>query len=145
MKGLVQAFKTAFQQRVLLRFLIVGAGNTAASFCIYAALVVVGLHYTVANLVALIAGIGISYLTNGAIVFRGLSLASFLRYVVMWAVLYGIQIALIWVTVQTLGPDTPFGLPAEIIGGLVAMVIAVPTSFVLQRWVVFRSGGSPGQ
>ena len=138
MRRAARAARAAFRQRLVLRFLLVGAGNTALSFALYAALVLAGLHYAAANLVALIAGIAVSYLTNGAVVFRGLGRASFLRYVACWAAIYLVQVAVIAATAAALGPRLPGGVAPEIAGGVAALAVAVPLSFVLQRRFVFR-------
>ncbi len=134
-----------FDRRASFRFLVTGVFNTSASFCVFSILVLFGLHFVLANLISLIIGIGISYLTNGKVVFRHLSWISFSRFVVMWAAIYLLQISIIGLTVRLLDGAMIWGFPTTIIGGFIALCIAVPVSFVIQRHFVFRSGGSPGQ
>lgn len=134
-----------FDRSASFRFFVTGVFNTAASFCTFSILVLFELHFVLANLVSLIIGIGISYLTSGKIVFRYLSWNSFLRFVVMWAAIYLLQISIIGLTVRLIDEAMIWGFPTIIIGGFLALCIAVPMSFVIQRHFVFRSGGSPGQ
>lgn len=141
----MRGLRAAFDASLPMRFVIVGGLNTAVSFGIYAGLVLAGMHYATANLMALVAGIGISYLSNGAVVFRHLGPASFARYVAMWACVYLVQVALIRAIVGVVGPVGPLGLPPELLGGFAALCVAVPLSFVLQRSFVFRGGGGSGR
>ena len=53
----------------LVRFLVIGAVNTAFSYVIYALLVLIGLHYSLATLISTILGIIFNFFTTGRIVF----------------------------------------------------------------------------
>jgi len=115
----------------MVRFLLIGLANTAFSFGIYSAFVLVGIHFAASNLFALILGIGFSYLTNGSIVFYHLSRKSLIRYILMWCAIYLIQISIIY-TLISCGWHS-------VIGGFTALVVAVPISFLLQKYYVFQS------
>lgn len=124
----------------VLRFLFVGALNTAFSFGVYTILVVLGIHFTIANLVALIAGILFSYHTNATVVFDHGRDGTFYRYLALWITLYILQITVIWVTTQlTIGWQPTLWVTPEILGGALALAVSVPTSFLILRFWVFAS------
>ena len=72
-----------------------GTLNTAFSYLVYALLLLVGLHYAVANLGAVVLGIIFSFKTQGVLVFRDPRNALFAKYVASWIVIYGANVALI--------------------------------------------------
>jgi putative flippase GtrA len=127
---ILKRFVNVFSENVIFRFLLVGGFNTAFSFGVFTLFVYMGFHYALSNLIALFSGILLSYFTNGKVVFRHLSRAAFYRYVLLWCIIYILQVVIIYFSVY-LG----WG---EIIGGGVALVFAVPSSFLLQRYYVFR-------
>lgn len=115
---------------LLVRYVLTGAVNTGFSFGIYCAVLYVGAPYPVAALISLIAGICLSFVTMGRIVFRSQRRNRFARFVAVWAVLYGVHVGLIWLLVRG-------GLDAYL-AGLIASVPVLAISFLLQRNYVFR-------
>jgi putative flippase GtrA len=118
------------------RFIVVGAVNTAFSYSLYAMLVFLGLHYTLANLTALVAGILFSFRTQGAFVFNNTERSRFLRFVVTWAVIYLINIGLIR-GAMVLGFDA-------YVGGALAIAPTAVLSYLTQKHFVFREQGQQG-
>lgn len=115
------------------RFVLVGVLNTAFSFSIYGLLVWLGLHYSIANLVATVAGIVFSFRTQGALVFGNRDWRLFRRFVPVWAVIYGVNVGLIALFISA-------GLNAYS-AGAAALPPTVVMSFLLQKHLVFRLGG----
>lgn len=114
----------------LIRFGLVGGLNTGFSYGVYALGLFVGLSFYLASLLALILGIMVSFFTQGRLVFQAQLEGRFVRFVAIWAVLYLVNIALIWVLAKT-------GM-SYYLAGLVAFVPIVALSFLLQKFVVFK-------
>ncbi len=116
-----------------LRYLVVGAGNTAFAYLVYALGLVFGLPVPVASLVSLLCGIIVSFATQGSLVFGHLSPLAFVRFVLNWLVMYLIYVGLV------------LGLMAfEInpyLGGLAALVVTTTISFITLKRLVFRLPG----
>ena len=114
----------------MARYLLTGAVNTAFSYGIYSAILYLGAGYPVAALISLAAGICLSFVTMGRIVFRSRLRGRFPRFVVLWACLYGAHVGLIRLLIGTgLDPYT---------AGLIAAAPVIATSFLVQRFYVFR-------
>ena len=115
----------------LIRFSLVGAVNTAFSYGVYCLFLYLGLGYAVASFLALCAGILWSFVANGKLVFRQQLKGRFARYLVVWALLYGLNVALV-------GGLVALGCNAYL-AGLIAMVPVVILAYCLQRWLVFAA------
>jgi putative flippase GtrA len=116
--------------RQLVRFLAVGLLNTGFSYSVYAFFVWLGLSYVVANLLSLLAGIVFSFRTQGKLVFGNADARLFGKYVLVWLVIFLVNIGCIRVALG-------FGANAYLAGAL-ALVPTVALSYVLQKFVVFR-------
>ena len=90
-----------------VRFVLVGAGNTVVSYLLYAALIWVGLHYALANLLALLLGIIFSFYSQSRFVFGHGNLRSLFRFVVAWALIYFVNVTLIGQFVKLASTLTP--------------------------------------
>jgi putative flippase GtrA len=114
----------------LARFVVVGIVNTGFSYGVYALLIVLGLSYAVANLVALLFGIVFSFKTQGRLVFRQTSNRRLWRFVLVWAVIYAANTALIGLIISR-GFD-PYT------AGALTLPVNVILSYVAQKYFVFR-------
>jgi putative flippase GtrA len=114
----------------LVKFLCVGSVNTAFAYAVYAGSILVGFEPWLANLIALILGILFSFISIGKFVFGTINVPSFFRFVASWAVVYAVQTVCIYLLIHQ-------GLGA-ILAGLVVLPFAAITSFVIQRFLVFR-------
>lgn len=117
----------------MIRFAIVGVANTAIYTSSYALLLVVGLPYVAASVVAYAVAISIAYFLNHRFTFRVAAHSSDLvaRF---FAVQIGgaiVNIALLAVLIDGWGWD-------ELLAQLVLIPPVVTTTFVLNRLVVFR-------
>lgn len=113
-----------------VRFCLVGILNTAASYALYCLLLAVGLNYVFASLGSLALGIVFSYTTHSAFVFRQTSSDRFLRYLAVWAALYGLNVAILTVLLDLgCGPY---------LAGAINLPSMVLLSYVAQRFFVFR-------
>ena len=114
----------------LVRFLVIGFGNTVFSYAVYALGLFMGLPYWLASLVALVIGIAVGFVTQGRLVFRSSLDGRLPIFVAGWAALYVVNILVIRIL-------TDFGVDAYL-AGAIATLPTVALSFVLNRLVVFR-------
>ncbi len=111
------------------RFLFVGIFNTGFSYLVYVIGVLLGLHFALANLVALLLGIIFSFYTQGRFVFKNTNIYLLWRFILSWAFIYLISIAAIggWIL---LGID-------QYTAGALAIPISTGLSYLLQKKFVF--------
>lgn len=119
----------------IVRFLIVGLLNTGFSYLLYAIFLSLGLHYTIANLLALIIGILFSFKTQGALVFHNRAPRLLGRFTAAWLGIYGVNIA-------TIAVFTHWGLDAYTAGAL-ALPVTTSLSYLMQKHLVFRPQPRP--
>ncbi len=117
--------------RRFVRFLLVGGLNTAFSYGSFALLVYMGVHYSLAGLVATIAGIVWNFHTTGSLVFDSTDRRKMLRYFGVYALLYFWSLGVLRVG-ELLG-YSPY---------VVAAAMLLPNAglgYVLNKHLVFRS------
>lgn len=112
-----------------LRFLLVGALNTAFGYACFAALLFAGLHYGVALLLATVAGVLFNFKSTGALVFGSRDNRLLLRFVASYAVVYLCNLLGIRLLVQA-------GL-APAAAGAVLVLPAAALAYFLQKRLVF--------
>jgi len=115
---------------LLLRYGVVGTANTAASYGIYALLIYAGAALPLASLGALSAGVVISFVTLGRIVFASQLKGRFPRFLGVWSALY---LAHIGLTKLLLLADM-----SAYLAGFLASGPVIVLSFLLQRHWIFR-------
>lgn len=120
-----------FDRSRSLRFLIVGLGNTLFSTLVFMALLYLGFGVALGSALALMLGIIFSYYTQGSIVFRHMSLRSFLRFVIAWTVIYSVNLLEIRLLMR-------FGLSSYAAGAL-ATVPTTIISYFVQKLLVFQT------
>lgn len=114
------------------RFILVGALNTGFSFALYALLLWLGLHYTLANFTAMCCGTIFSFVTQGRLVFDNPDPRRYGRFVAAWVATWIFNIALIEAFVELGGLDA-------YTAGAVALVPVVALSYLIQKHLVFSS------
>ena len=116
--------------RLVARYILVGAFNTAASYAFYCLFLFLGAPYPMASLGALALGIAISFVTVGRYVFASQLRGRFPAFVSVWGALYVLNVGIIWLILLT-------GL-SEYAAGFVAIAPTSLVAFFLQRHLVFR-------
>lgn len=91
---LIDLIKTIWSIR-FVRFLFVGGLNTLFSYVIYAILILLNVHYTLATLISTILGIIFNFFTTGSIVFRNRKLSLMLRFFLVYGFTYLVNILLL--------------------------------------------------
>jgi putative flippase GtrA len=115
----------------VLRFLIAGGANTAFGFALYAALVLLGMPFALALLVATIAGVFFNFVTFGAYTFRQFELRRLPRFLVAYGLIYLFNLAVL----EAVRAATGLGpIPAQ----LASLVVVAPTAYFLLKSRVFR-------
>jgi putative flippase GtrA len=116
----------------LFRFLVAGALNTGLFYALYVALVWAGVPYPLALAIEYIGGTVSGYLLNKHWTFADREAArnGFLRYSLAYVGLFGLNMALLSLLVETaiLGP---------VVGQLVMLFVLTASSFGIQRYWVF--------
>jgi putative flippase GtrA len=89
----------------IYRYAAAGIANTGTAYAVFAALLFVGFHFTVATLVGGFAGMVTSYFLNARWVFRYRGRKRFCRFVVLFAAMYVINVAIQIAITTFLGAD----------------------------------------
>tara|TARA_R110001606_G_scaffold396457_2_gene570612 strand:- start:1103 stop:1489 length:387 start_codon:yes stop_codon:yes gene_type:complete len=123
-----------FNPALLLRYVAIGSFNTAFGYGIYCLMLAMGLNFAAASLVSLIFGIILSFVTLGRYVFLTQLEGRFAKFLLVWAVLYLFNIAIIAAIMR-------FNADAYL-AGLIAAIPTLGAAFLLQRFYVFNDTGS---
>jgi putative flippase GtrA len=115
--------------RLFARFIVVGVLNTLFGYTCFAVFVRIGLDESLALLGATFLGIAFNFKSTGAIVFGSHDNRLILRFVLVYAVCYGVNLALLKLLRLT-------GWPAYLSGALSMPPVAV-LSFILMKRYVF--------
>lgn len=114
-----------------VRFLTVGVINTLFGYGVYALLILLGTHYTLAALISTVCGVLFNFKTIGLLVFKDKRNSRIWSFVAVYAVTYGMNIGLLKVfLIFGVGP-----LPA---GAILLLPMAL-VAYTLQRLLVFRT------
>lgn len=112
-----------------VRFLVVGAINTAFGYAVFATSIATGASPLTALVLTYAIGVPFNYLTTGRFVFRRAG-AAFIRFVVAYVVIYAFNVVLYKVVAAT-------GANPLLVQALCVPVVAV-FSFLLFRFHVFK-------
>jgi putative flippase GtrA len=113
------------------RFLVVGLLNTAFGYACFAGLLWAGLHYTVALLLATVAGVLFNFKTIGRLVFGSSGSGLLWRFIAVYAVIYTANVAALALLQSA-------GLGPFLAQSLLLLPVAV-ASFLLNRKFVFAN------
>lgn len=113
-----------------VRFLAVGGLNTAVGYLIFTALILLGLPTTAAIVTGTVLGVLFNYFSTGGLVFRDRAGGRLPRFVAVYLVQMGINIA-------AMSALEHAGLHPLVAGAMVLPWLAVFT-FLAMRWFVFR-------
>ena len=112
-----------------VRYVLIGVGNTGFSYAVYATFLFFGLEYRVANLLALLLGIAVSFTTQGTVVFRNATRVTFAKFVLAWMLIYLFNISII---ALLMGASM-----SAYLAGAVATVPVTLISYFILKFVVF--------
>lgn len=115
-----------FDAGQIFRFLVVGVLNTLFSVGIYWLLLYVGLSYQWAAALSMVLGIFFSFNNHRSLVFK--TSGGFVRYVLVWFVIYLVNIAFISAVRRYVG---------DYVAGVALLPVNVLLSFLLMKRFVF--------
>jgi putative flippase GtrA len=122
--------------REFIGFVLVGAANTGLTYLLYLALLQIA-RYPVAYSLTFVVGIFLSYYLNARFVFRvPLQLRKALQYPAVYAIQYLLGLGLLYLMVEILRMN-------EAIAPLLVVVITVPVTFLMSRYVIRGRTHSP--
>ena len=113
----------------LLRFLFAGGVNTIFGYGVFAFFIWIGLHYTLATLLATILGVLFNYKSYGILVFRNTSNRLIWRYIIIYVFLYFLYN--LWIYIFTLIMISPY------ISGMLWLLPNSIMGFFLIKNIVF--------
>lgn len=122
----------------LVRFLVIGAVNTAFSYVIYALLILIGLHYSLATLISTILGIIFNFFTTGRIVFRNMDNRRIIRFILVYALTYLVNVLFLKWLVDGLSMDKLLA------GALVTLPVALLSYYLNSIWTFRDSASNEG-
>lgn len=120
--------------RQFVRFNLVGVLNTAAAYAAYSLLLIIGSHRLLALVFHYLCGMGVSYALNGRFTFGAQGrpkAAGFLRLVLLYLPIFGINAVLLSVLVETFRVG-------EYAAQAASLLFVGVSTFAVQRRFVFR-------
>jgi putative flippase GtrA len=114
----------------LLRFLVVGAGNTVFGYLVYLAGLWSGLPYQVAAIVATVLGVIFNFFTTGTIVFRNAALGRIFGFFAVYGFTLIVNLIVLTRLVEA-------GVSKALAQALVLPLVVI-LSFLLNKFLVFR-------
>jgi putative flippase GtrA len=115
-----------------IKFCLVGLLNMAFGVGVYCLFVWMGMDYKLATLLSTVLGVVWNFKTTGALVFKNRENRLFVRFVVCYVFLYGVNIASVWL-LKSFGAN-------DYLAGIVAAPVIAVISFFLLRKVVYCNG-----
>lgn len=115
------------------RFVITGMVNTLFYYVLYTLLLLIGVSFAWAALLATFVGVFFSYFTFGKYVFSNGDPFALARFLPIYALLYLLNIGIIDFCMQTCA------LNAYVAGGVATLVCAA-VSFISNKYFVFQRG-----
>lgn len=115
----------------LLKFLLVGLLNTAVGYTIFLIALWTGLHYSVAIAVATVLGTLFNFKSTGAMVFRSSDNSLLIRFIIVYGVIYLLNVVGVAVLLK-------FGFQ-EWLAGLFLLLPLALVSYLLNSRYVFSS------
>lgn len=115
---------------LFLRFLVVGAINTAVGYALFAVFVLAGLDSGLALLLATVLGVLFNFFTTGRLVFDNRKASALPRFVAVYAVSYCFNLALLK-GFESMGLH-PIAAQAVCLAPVVALTFVLLRKFVFQ-------------
>lgn len=111
-----------------LKFLMVGILNTAVGYSIFLIALWIGLHYSVAIAVATVLGTLFNFKSTGTMVFRSHDSSRLFRFIIVYCVVYSLNVAGVAALRQ-------FGFQEWLAGLLLLLPLALVSYFLNSRYV----------
>lgn len=122
---------------VFLRFVAVGMLNTAFGYGVYAVFILLELPRPAALAIATVMGVLFNFKTTGRIVFGSRDNRLLLRFVLVYAVMYGLNTGLLELLCRKVGLGS-------LVGQAIVLPVVVMVTFLAMKTFVFRGGNRHG-
>lgn len=125
----IRAISAALKGKLrLVNFLVVGLINTAFGYSVFALTLYLGFHYSVAVAVSTVLGTLFNFKATGRLVFNSRDNSKFLRFLLVYALLYCINVASIYLLLQ-------IGIIAYLGGLIMVLPLSLLSYYLLSRYV----------
>ena len=125
-------FKSLIKEMEIIRFILVGIINTIFGYFCYAFFVFIGIHYTIAVFFVTILGVIFNFKTFGKFVFKIEKNILFYKFIVVYLVIFFINILAIKVF-TFIGYDL-------YVSGVFSIIIVAFCSYIFNKYIVFNKG-----
>lgn len=115
---------------IFIKFIVVGILNTAFGYGVFAILLAINLHYSIALAVSTILGVLFNFKTFGKIVFNSNSNEKIFRFIWVYIFVYAVNV--FGVSIFTSNKISP------LLGAAVMLLPCALLSFILQKKMVFN-------
>lgn len=114
-----------------IRFLVIGALNTAFAYGLYALFIALGCHYALAVLLSTVIGTFFSFKTFGHFVFANPDNRLVFKFFAVYALCYALNVGILRLL-------TGAGMENLYLAGLISSALVAMVSFFLNKFVVFK-------
>ena len=114
-----------------VKFILVGILNTIFGYCIFATLLFIGFHYTLAVILGTILGIIFNFKTTGLLVFNSTNNLIIFKFVLVYATICLLNIVLLTIAKYL---NINLYLAGFVLTGIMAVM-----SFLLNKYWVFKN------
>ncbi len=115
----------------IIRYVLVGALNSAFGYFVFSSFLFFGLHYTLATLLGTIIGVVFNFFTTGKLVFRSMDKKHIFGFTLVYVILFFLNIILLKVLITC-------GMSAYL-GGLVLIPVMALIGYLLQSRFTFNN------
>lgn len=119
------------QTKLFIRYLLVGGLNTVFGYTVFALLVYLGLHYSIALFFATVAGIFFNFKTIGHFVFARSEWKFLWKFIMIYGVLYIVNVCCIFVLL--------YYVNNVYLANALALIIIAGLGFFLNRSFVYAN------
>ncbi len=132
---MIKLFCNLYQQHTILRFLVIGGVNTVFGYSIFSLFILLGLHYRLAVLLAIVAGVLFNFITYGNCVFYNNAPKLIFKFIVVYAVIY-------WLNITGLAFLLKHHINTYFAQAILILPLAICTYFLNKKFV-FHVANSP--
>ena len=113
----------------IIRFLIVGLGNTLFGYSIYATFILLVTSYSIAILLATIVGVVFNFFTIGSIVFKSFDWSKIYLFVMVYCGSYGINVFCLYLLIG-------YGVNS-LVAGAISLPLVAAVTYIGLKFLVF--------
>lgn len=120
-----------------INFLFIGGINTLFGYSIFALLIFFGLHYSLANLIAIVVGVIFNFFTTGNFVFKNNNKKLIFKFILVYSITWFINTFFMFIAKKN-------GVGNLYMVGAVLLLPCAFISFILMKYFVFNKWETDG-